>query len=534
MEDNNYGAEVKKDTPKKSKIPFFACLAVLVVAVVGIGAFAVSKWRTSSMSPTEYMQYVEEKERDAGGELIAGYFEQLQKATDLSNSSRKGLLRVELSDGLKQMVKEYSALAAMAGTSLPDLSKLDSVEIEESLGKDGGALGDAMVLKANGTSLLTLNLFMDMEKGKMYLQMPELSKSYLDLSDSMGEAGEGLDSSFQILNTYLSGELFPSASDIEDIYRRYLDIFIRSHKDVEKQTNQTCEAEGVSQKADLYIASYEEKEAVALAKEFVETLKGDEQILSCLEKMGVEKGEYTETLEDALESLEDSGKENGYLTVSDYVADDTVIGREIKGYEDKEAKEETFLIQCLMPRDGEKLGYLIDVESEGKTQLQVKGSGLLKNYVLEGEFSVLLPSLKQGSGFTSEELLRIKLTDYDLVKMKKGESTGTMELSMPGLPALAGGKLVITPEGDVDHASTTVDVALGEQKLGSIVMANQKAEAVSIREPGDGETIYRVSKEKDVEQYFMEMDTEGVLKHIKEVTGINLTPWLGALASGAF
>lgn len=516
---------------KKSRVPLFAGIAVLVIAIVSIVAFAVPKLRKASMSPAEYMQYAEGKERDEAKKAVTDYLELYKDALDFSDSSRKGTVKMEISDSIKTLISSYTALMGMDGQF--DLSKLNDIELETTIGKKDTAVQENVLVKANGETLLTVNLYMDLAKKKMYYQIPELSEAYLDASSSFEDLDDAEGNPLELANAYLSGNLIPTAEDAEKIYDRYSDLLIQSLKKVEKKEEQKCEAEGVSQEADLYTAEYEGEEIVKLVKDFAEALKSDEQILFYLEKAGVEKSKYTEEIDEFIEELNDIENHSQYATIADYIADDTIIGRQFNIYKDKDAGEALFTFQMYEPKDGDKFGSLIYAEYQSEEVFKLYGKGTLKNNVADGEFSVEIPELKKEAEFSSDEIVKIKLSDYDLEKAKKGEGAGKMEFSMPGLAQLATAKLVVESSGTLDKADSKIDVSMGEQQLVTLAIESSKESAIDVREPGSGDKIYEIGKDEDMQAYMLEMDTETVLNHVKEVTGIDLSALLGAAASSA-
>ena len=506
---------------KKSKAPFIACIAVLAAAVVGIVAFAMPMLRKATMKPADFMRYAEEKSRDSGKAKLENSFGQLEKVLNFSDSSRKSVIQVEISDDIKNMLSSY---AMLAGVQLPNLSKLNDISIEMQSGAKGDALQSNYTLKANGESLLTAKLYTDFQAKKLYYQIPELSKAYLDASGTFDAAEDtGIAGMLDFSQAMKSGEAFPSAEDAGKIFERYTDILIRSIKDVEKQKDQTCEAEGVSVKADLYTAKYEGKAAAELIKELVNTLKEDEQVIGYLEKTGIDKEEFQSGLEEDLEEYADAEDDKVYVTISDYVSGEEIIGREFKSYKNKEAKEPDTVIQMLMPKDQEKRGFLFYAESMSEEIFKVSGKGILNGTVFEGEFSAESPKLMEEAGqITSGEVFHIKVSDYDVKKAEAEEGTGKIELTMPGIAQLSTFKLVMESSGTMDASKAAIEISMGEQKICNLNILSTKEAAIEVNEPASGDTVYDVTNAEDTEKYLQEMDTEGVLNNIQDKTGIDI------------
>lgn len=523
MAGSGYTAALE-EPEKKSKVPLFICIAVLVAAVIGIVAFAMPMIKKSMMKPADFMQYVEKKGRDEGSEKLKDYFGLMKKSLDTSSGSRKGTFQVEITDDVKSIINSYlSSYAMLYGIQIPNLSGLNdiSLDVETDMKKDVSCIDYG--LKVNGENILTAKMYMDYAGKKLYYQIPELSPAYLDSSSAFEQGnGSGL-FSLEYLQGLQAGEFLPDADTAVKIFERYTDVLIQSIQNVEKKKDQTCEAEGVSVKADLYTAKYEGKDAVALFKKLISSLKDDDEILSYVEKLGGEKKEIQSGLEDALKNCENL---KGFMTLSDHVSGEEIIGREIKFFESDDAKEPEMVISWLMPRDKGKLGFSFGMEYKSEELIKISGSGTLKGSILDGEFSVEAPKLMEAAGqMISGEVVHIKVSDYD-VRKAGTEGTGKYEITVPGIAQISAFKLVMESSGTVDDFKEKIDVMMGEQKLCTLNLTGSKGESLDMALPGSSDKVYDVANEGDVMKYAAEIDTAGVLEHVKEVTGIDLLPFL--------
>lgn len=523
------GAAVFEETKKKSKAPVFICLAVILAAVIGVVAFAMPKIKKAMMKPADYMQYVEQKSRDHGSEKVGQYFGLVKKSMDSSGSSRTGTFQIEITEDLKSMIKNYlSSYASMYGIQIPNLSNLNDISLDVATDMEGDASRFGYALKLNGESILTAKMYMDAAAKKIYYQIPELSKAYLDASGSLdsqdAEAVAGMDF-MEYMGNLQKGEFLPSAQDAEKIFERYTDILIQSIQNAEKEKDQTCEAEGVSVKADVYTARYEGADAVSLIKELIGTLKGDEEVLSYLEKLGMKKTEVESALEDAIKECENM---KGAMTLSDYVSEEEkIIGREIKLFKSDDAKEPEMLLQLMMPKESEKVGFQCYAEYQSEELFKITGKGTLSGDIFNGEFSAESPKLMEQIGqMTSGEVLHIKVSDYD-VKKAWSEGTGKFEITVPGIAQLSAFQLVMEASGTVEDFKEKIDINLGGQKLCTVNMTGSRGDELDISAPGSGDTVYDVGNEDDMEKYAEEIDTAGVLNHVKTAAGIDLLPFFG-------
>ena len=506
----------------------FLALGLVLTMVL---TFSLSACGTPS-SPDEYMQYVEKKDADQGKEFLVGYLGQMNKAMDMKDSSRVGTIKITPSDNLKSM-------AALLGDAAPDLSKLENISIETTVGQSDDVMLEKMLFKGNDADILTLNMLIDAKNSRLYYQIPELSEAYLnvDASAAEGEEAEAVTASFALLQSLASGDFVMDSSDVEKIYDRYVEILTKSLKNVEKKEKQKLEAEGVSQNTDVYTATYTKDEAQKLLEDIIGSLKKDEQILSYLKKLKVEEKTYTDELDQILAKLKDEGIGEGTLSLSDYVSDDEIVGREITIKESKDDKEPV-VVKVLQPKDGDKFGYLLSVESDGEQVFSVTGQGTDKKEVLNGEFTVHVAkdaldgaAADVGSSLTSDEVLKVKVSDYDYGKLKDGEVSGKYEITCPGIAQIATGKIVYEMSGNMESAKGKLSVLMGEQEMVSMDITGETGDKMDVKLPGDSDKVYDITKSDEIQEYYSGLDIQGVLANVKDKLGIDLsTMFLGASA----
>ena len=244
-------------------------------------------------------------------------------------------MKIEASDSAK-------SLLSLAGI---DISNVKNLALNLLTGREGKEYSNQIALRGNDNDLLTMKTYMDLGNKKAYYQIPELSKSYLDMSSVFEErdAGEldGTDgsdtdevaipySSGMLMSMYDFDKFLIETDDLKDIYERYTNLLIKKAQNVKKSEG-GCEAEGISQKADKYIVTMDDGELTALVKELAETLKDDKtlkRIIENIDKKAYE--EYTSALESSLESMDEaSGDELSAVMDVQIDSDDKIIGRKV-------------------------------------------------------------------------------------------------------------------------------------------------------------------------------------------------------------
>lgn len=504
---------------EKSK-QFKVKLALIIVVVLAVGAVASAKMipvvRKAMMSTTEYYQHVEKANRDEAAELLSGYYDKVYKSYDCGDSYGRSVdMKLKLSDTAK-------SLLSLSGV---DASKMDNIALAVNSSKEKKAYSGTIKLGVNDNDLVTLKTYLDTEQKKEYMQIPELTKSYLDLSSALRDENTmGVTLSMLSLAD-MSTEL-PKTADLVKIYNRYTDILIDSAKNVTKKEG-GCEAEGILQTTDKYTVTWKAKEADALYEKLLKELKKDGEIKKLISKMGDDSyTSFTNSLDDMLKENKKDASSDGILTMETHITDDEkIVGRTITI---KDSKDKA-VVDILYPQDGEKFGFTFKVTVNGTEYVDFYGKGTLKNGVLNGEFALDAgESLKDEITdlATTENLLKVKIKDYDLSKILKGKASGTITYSSEATSELANYSLRVSAKGDIEKSTSKLEVLAGKETFVTIDMTMKNHADVESTKPSEDAKIYDVTDSSEMLQYQMEMDTIGLLQKVQDTTGIDLSSLL--------
>lgn len=504
----------------KEKSTGFKLKAVLlIVAILAVGTVAAAKLapavRRAMMGTTEYYQYVEKKNRDAMSEYLSGYYDKVYESCTKESDAKKVSMKARLSDSAKAMLSLGGA----------DLSGLSEVDIDLSSAREKEAYSSVIRLGANDTSLITLKSYMDLKQKKQYIQIPELSESYLDTSAGFDETSE------ELLGYMDFGKLLPKTDALVKVYDRYTELLIDGAGTVKKAEG-GCEAEGVAQKTDRYIVSWTAQEADALYEKLLKQLKEDEEVKEIIQNVNREAyTSFTGSIEDELSALKKESGDSGSLTMTVHIASgDRIAGRTITLKDDSEE----IVLELLYPQDGERFGLSLRLEVDGIEYVHFHGKGTVSDSILDGSFALdadkslqeRFPELA-----TTKNLLRVELEDYDLSHLAEGKAGGTVTYSSEAAANLANYSIRITSESDMENAEGTVKVLAGKDTLVTIdVSAKEDKKPESVK-PADGTAVvYDVTDSDDVLKYQMEMDTTALLQKVQDTLGIDLA---GLLAGAA-
>ena len=535
---------IPEEKPKKSrgfKIGLVAAVVAVLVVGTAAGAKVVNMIKKAATSPAEYYQYVETNSRDNGEKLFLDYYGKLRESFVGDSFARDIRMKIEASDSAK-------SLLSLAGI---DISNVKNLELNLLTGREGKEYSNQIALRGNDNDLLTMKTYMDLGNKKAYYQIPELSKSYLDMSSVFEErdAGEldGTDgsdtdevaipySSGMLMSMYDFDKFLIETDDLKDIYERYTNLLIKKAQNVKKSEG-GCEAEGISQKADKYIVTMDDGELTALVKELAETLKDDKtlkRIIENIDKKAYE--EYTSALESSLESMDEaSGDELSAVMDVQIDSDDKIIGRKVTLSLKGDSGQKEVVIDMRCPKDGDNFGVVFAVETEEGEILNLHGKGTEKTGVINGEFVLDTDGSLNQTGnalLSAGKLLIIKMEDYDLSKYAEGKTSGTVIYSTEAAASLANYSLKIEGEGDMKESSAKVSILAGKEALVTMDVSMKSDVKMGKTAPSDSDKVYDINDSSDMVAYQKEMDIVMLMEDVQEKLGIDFSGLLGGLLTG--
>ena len=301
-----------------------------------------------------------------------------------------------------------------------------------------------------------------------------------------------------------------------------------------KKSEGGCEAEGVSQKADQYSVTLEDKEVTALAKKFVETLKSDQTIKEIVENMGQDTyQEYTDRLERELDSIEgtQAGEIEAVMDVQ-VGSKDRIIGRKITLTWKDGSEQEERIIDMRCPRDGDDFGLTFSVEADGEEILSLHGRGTEKLGIVNGEFTLDTNgslNLTDNSLLSAGKLLIVTLEDYDLSKYAEGKMSGTITYSTEAVASLANYFLKIEGGGDMKESSGKITILAGKEPFVTVHVTMNSDVELGTTKPSKSDTVYDLNDSGDMAAYQSEMDIVELLEDVQEKLEIDFSDFFRIL-----
>lgn len=503
---------------KNKKVIGIVGILVATMLVIGIAGAAnarkianVVKEKTSS--PEEYYRYVEEKNRDAAlKEMDTSYTSYRDTVTKQQNQQQKVTCQIELGDTLKALASGYgieSASIVMNGKS------------EESV------LTNHSVLQINGKDAANINTYIDYSAKEGYIQIPELSSSYLSLSSTLQEAGAISANNLNMMNGDASKYL-PDSKQLQNFVTTYSDIIMKNLDKVER-SEETLTAGDVSAEYTKLVVSCDEAGMQKITREVLEKLKDDQTVKEFIEN--IDQNAYTsfqKEITDSLKELETVSTGNGKLEMIVYVDENAkIVGRTLTV---DSGDGENFGFKVHQPSKDGKTGYLLQFSADGMDYLTLTGNMEEKSGKLSGDFSLSMDeSLNPGDGsiLSMTDLVKISVSDLDQKALEKdGALKGSMELSSEQVAAIAGYKLRIDMDNTKDQVNNKIAVLVGSDEFATIQITSEEGEDPGVTPPEDGAKVYDLSNEIGLSTYTSEIDLIGFVTDLKTNCGVDLTSLL--------
>ncbi len=536
----------EEKAPKSRKKLFVTIGSVAAAAVVLVGgAFALKLpakisnfFHKTVSSPEKYYQYVEkENAQELAGSAGSLYQSLVLDSADLFDSTSNVSVTLALGEG-------FSDLLAMAEDAVgEDLSWLKSISMDGSFTINGNQFALDLSQGLNKKSLLSLAAVLDLKEGAAYVQIPELSDTYLgvDLGDMDVPADEFLDLWEDFRDQYTETiKALPGRDKIEKLVGNYVKIISACVDDADKRSA-TLKVEGVSQKCtaleievtpqllgDMLEAVLEEvKDDSDLEDIIVETVDalggdGDEAYDEFLREM--------EYLSDNLGDFGDYDEDEGTILLTLYVdGDGDVIGRllEIESEEDDIAAT----LAMLTAEDGGKFGSEISMHYEeygDEMDISFLGSGKKSGDKFSGEF--VLSYDENGDG---GEMLEITTEKLDMKALKQGMFDGRITIGLApdgaellaGVPA-GGGPLLASILEDIqiavtgkqsspDSAELTYGIVYDGEDMISMTISAEQKKASSVKVPKEKNVIF-AEDERDLEDWLDTIDWKKFYSHLEK------------------
>lgn len=535
------GTPVTKDSAsgggkKKSKKKLFVAIgAVAAAAVLGVVAFAFElPSRISNLahktfsSPEKYTEYVVKDNTkqlaDSAGSL---YQSVVLDSKDMFETTSNSTITLTFGKGFDDFFELAEDLIG------EDLSWLKSISASSSITVNGNQFSIDLSTSLNKAKLLSLIMALDLDGGAMYLQIPELSSTYLgvDLEDVMGRSFDELVDQWEdFRKEYIEViEALPSQDRVEKLINKYAEIITSCIDDVEKKSV-TLKVEGVSQKCTALEIEVTPKLFIDVLEAILDEAEDDSELEKLIvdivdafgDVLGVDGDdiydEFLDGLEDFRDELDELADEiddidyDGTILLTLYV-DGTgdIIGRKLTvttavGYDSLE-------YAMMMTESGGKFGYELSMYFDDgfyETNVAFLGSGKKSGDKITGDFV-----LSYDSYGDSMDILEIKTESLDIKSLNEGKLNGKISVGLTSDSAymlaremgysyiasiLEDIQLTFSGKSSKNSSESTIGVVYDKKDMVSVTVTTENKKASSVKIPKSKEAIF-VEDEGDIEDW---------------------------------
>ncbi len=510
----------------KIKNKITKALAVLLAGAVSVTAF------TACESGKD-----KEKESNASvKEMIADIFDSVSNANTLSsvfsgkaNSASKMEAEIEFGSGVTEAL----------GTEVKPLELSSEVKLK------GSKAGADLAVSYDGTSLATLNSVFDKEGEAAYIQVPELSDAYLEVTaDYLTSLGE------EFMDAYVSSDELKSAlsagssassaigdlSDLkvdewDDILEDYLDVVIDSLPEATNEEDYKGDISGVEYDYKLKTITLTVDDEKKMVENVFDKLKTDETVKDIVISL---LGSALEITEDNYSSMIDDLKSNVLESLSDETSSEEINliydGDDIVGIKEDQAvvlvidKKDAYVISAASEdinvlfkatKDGDKLNFDFTVDTAAQDDMEAMSLALdidnfeitdKDNGFVNDDFKLTVKSdsetiVVEGSDKTTDNkqnsTAKFTLDDVEYLTISStSEATNASDITIPNGTVYTLDKISEYQESmNIDEFITNIQTALGDDFIAALTELfgsddlNEDTDA-SVSEDDDEDAIY--------------------------------------------
>lgn len=418
---------LKKVFSGKNLIWMAACAAVLVVAAVCVAnASRLNNFLHKTFSsPEKYYQFVEKKTLGDTADLIGGYYGDIVSGMQFYDTSYSGEFTLEPGEDITKLAKLADGLMGLDEIGI-DLSELKSLKIGADISIKDNVMGYGLTAALNKVNILSPNIVMDLGQGEMYLQIPELTKTYMgfDMEEYMDDDYDELADLQAANRDALQG--LPRQGEVEKLIKRYFTLVLENIDDVSIGRKKELKVGGLSQKCTELKVTIDGDAMEQILEAVLEEAMGDKTLEKIIVGMAEARGEdgddayddFIESLEYRLDHLDYYVDEDNEIKMTLYVdRKGNIIGRVIE--QEDYWGDSSFSV--LTARKGSKIAYEISYVEYGDDVFEISGQGRKSGDLLTGEFELEI---------YGQSALGIKVTKLDMKQLVRGYVNGKAEITL--------------------------------------------------------------------------------------------------------
>lgn len=427
--------------------------------------------------------------------------------------------------------------ALMGGT---DVSWLQSISLDSNISIKDGVEAIVSSVLLNDNKLCDFNVYMDLANMMEYIQIPELSDSYMKAPVS-SDSEENSEEAQQFLNTYMTTlsdltSVLPDSKTLSTLLDRYGNIIIDSFEEG-SSVEESVSVDGISEECTAYEGIISEKSAYTIVEKVLTTAKDDEEIKALFDQWSDdasnEENQYKDfqnLITDALDDMnrDDEGStENEAFSSKVWVnGDGKIVGRQF-GITD--GTDTTPVFTWKAPSEGEDSALLLELAADDSS-FTFTGSGKTADGLLNGDYILAV---------NGTETVDINVENLETKPAKAGYYNGTFNISFPAAETdssdseagesteddtdtsatdmLAGFGAVIKLTSDADADTSTLDltVTTSGAALATLSITGSYGEGVEIPDFASLDKTYDATDDEAMTEYLTEINGDTFLANVK-------------------
>lgn len=422
---------------------------------------------------------------------------------------------------------------ALAGALMGgmDVSWLQNISIDSDVSIKDGVEAIVSSVLLNDNKICDVNVFMDMADLMEYIQVPELSDSYITAPVSSDSNGDS-EVSQELMSTYMTTlsdltSMLPDSKTAATLLERYGDIIIENLEEG-ASVEESVSVDGISENCTAYEGILSEKAAYTIAREVLAAAQDDAEIKSLFDQWseGDEDGEeqyeefqklITDTLNDMNAGEEDISEEEAFSSKIWVNGDGKIVGREI-GIADGDQTMPVFTWKAPSDNDSNS-ALLLELSGDEGSSVTLTGSGTISDGLLNGDYIFAVDGT---------ETIDINVENLETKPEKAGYYNGTFNLSFPDgtdenadteteSNPLAGFGAVLKLVSDVSSETTTLEltVTTSGAELATLSITGGYGDGAEIPDFTSLDQTYDATSDEDMAGYLTEINWDTFLSNVK-------------------
>lgn len=515
----------EQSSGKKTKPKFIAAVIIIAVLIAGsVLAFASRGTLANTIalmtkSPLEYYSGIEKKTVNKG-------IDSLTEAYDKYIT----LYKEEKNSGIAQdtnvKITVNPQFTAMIGLS--DFKSIEAKISSLSKGNNGKA---SIGISYNDQSLVTVNTLVNSETGELFASIPELSSAYLlfsldDLMSYSGDTIEGYNYSEYVkeIEKLLNSEAL-SPDTLNSLLKKYSALIIDNIDNMKLDKNVSVTASELTGTYNMLTSELNGEDIYNITAAILNEAKNDETVKNLFVTLKIcTEEEYPQLVDNALTEL-NNGKASMTasaepLSMRVYVdKSGRIMGRELVSSGDAGGDGAGYYIVS----QGNKISLSTWIKQNGENVLDFTADGSVSAKGFNGNSVLSYSEFNADYGDYTTYSFNIAVENAKLAA-DKGFVNGKFTVTSD---TLMGTELILDCKSGDQQQSVKFQVLYGGIDAAAVDITSQKGTYQDFEFPSSKDQVF--DGLNDIYSYMGTADFEGLLTHVEEVTGLDLSSLFGSL-----